>query len=87
MTYDLHDQGNLKIGVVETIEMLERRSLEFPRVHETRFKGNSVRIMSGKAAEYQPFEIVNKKGWSMNRVYNIIEILLTYCCFKTLLFR
>lgn len=53
MTYDLHDQGNLKGGVVEIIEMLERRSVEFPRVHETRFKGTSVRIMSGKEAEYQ----------------------------------
>lgn len=53
MTYDLHDQGNLKGGVVEIIEMLERRSVEFPRVQETRFKGTSVRIMSGKEAEYQ----------------------------------
>ena len=42
--------------------MLERRSVDIVCVQETRFRGKSVRMISGKAAEYRLF------GWEMKRV-------------------
>ena len=39
----------------EIIEMLERRSVDIVCVQETRFRGKSVRMISGKAAEYRLF--------------------------------
>ena len=42
--------------------MLERSSVDIYCIQETRFKGRSVRMISGKAAEYKLFWIVNGNG-------------------------
>ena len=42
--------------------MLERRLVRVCCVQETRFRGNSVKMINGKTAKYKLFWIENKKG-------------------------
>ena len=42
--------------------MLEQRSVEICYIPETRFRGNSVKMTSEKAAEYKLFWIENENG-------------------------
>ena len=42
--------------------MLKRKSVDICCVLETRFRGTSVRMISGKAAEFELFWVGNEKG-------------------------
>ena len=55
-------RGDRRCWSVEIVEMLKHRSLDIFCVQETRFRGKSVRMISGKAAEYKLFWIGNGKG-------------------------
>ena len=55
------------------VEMLERRSLDICFVQETRFRGKSVKMISGNAAQYKLFWIENEMGLG-------VRILLTKIC-------
>ena len=46
-------------GVTE--EMLECRSVDICCIQETRFRGNPIRMISGKAGEYKLFRIGNEE--------------------------
>ena len=52
--------GTLRGWLREIAEMLERRSVDVCCVQETRFRGMSLRMISGKAAEYKLFWIGNE---------------------------
>ena len=48
------------------VEMLELRSVNVCCVQETSCRGNSVRMICGKAQECKLFWIGNEKGWPRN---------------------
>ena len=50
-------RGDWRCWSVEIVEMLKHRSLDIFCVQETRFRGKSVRMFSGKAGEYKLFWI------------------------------
>lgn len=52
----------LRSRLGEIVETLELRSLDICCVQGTRFRGKSVRMISGKAGEYKLFHIGNGKG-------------------------
>ena len=52
----------LRSRLGEIVEMLELRSLDICCVQETRFRGKSVRMISGKAGENKLFHMGNEKG-------------------------
>ena len=52
----------LRSRLGEIVEMLELRSLDICCVQETRFRGKSVRMISGKAGEYKLFHTGNENG-------------------------
>ena len=48
--------------IVEMLEHLKIRTVDISCVQDTWFSGNSVRLISGKAAECKLFWMGNKKG-------------------------
>lgn len=54
--------GTIRDRSGEIAEMLERRSVEICCVHQTRFRGKSLRMISEKAVNYKLFRIGNEKG-------------------------
>ena len=52
--------GTLRGKSGETVEMLERRPLDICCVHQTRFSGKSVRMISGKEEKYKLFWMGNE---------------------------
>ena len=54
--------GTLKSRSGEIVEMSKRKLVNICSVLETRFGGTSVRMISGKAVEYNLFWIENEKG-------------------------
>ena len=61
--------GTLSGRSREIVEMLELRSLVTCCVQESRFRGKSVRIISGRAAEYKLFWIGDEMGLGIVRIF------------------
>ena len=51
------------------VEKLEHRSVDFCCVQETTFRGKSVRMISGKTADFKLFWIRIKMGLGRKRIF------------------